>query len=114
MPTSGDIGQRRGGLVMKQQRYKVILVDGTETVHQGNPSIAEIQTIIGCDGLDTVTIDRRLNTVMFVDDTGMMDRRPVNSKATSLYHSICRPGNPCSIHGHVVIVNDRDFTPSEE
>lgn len=99
---------------MKQQQYKVILVDGTETIHQGTPSIAEIQVIIGCDGLDTVTIDRRLNTVMFVDDTGMMDRKPVNSKATAIYHSICKPGNPYSIHGHVVIVDDRGFAPSEQ
>jgi hypothetical protein len=90
----------RGGLVMKQQRYKIILVDGTETVHQGTPSIAEIQVIIGCDGLDTVTIDGRKQTVMFIDDTGMLDGKPINPKATALYHARCLPGNPYSIHGH--------------
>ena len=62
----------------------MILVDGTETVHEGKPSIVEIERLIGCDGLDTVTIDRKRQTVMFVEDTGMLTRRPVNEKATAL------------------------------
>jgi hypothetical protein len=92
--------------------YRVIRVDGTETVHQGKPPIAEIHRIIGCECLDTVTIDRRRQTVMFVDDTGMLDNKPVNVKATALYHAVCRPGTIHQIHGDVVIVNDGDFISS--
>ena len=86
---------------MQQGQYKVIRVDGMETVHQGKVSMAEICKLIGCD---TVTIGRRRQTVMFVDDVGMLDGKPVNAKATALYHAVCKPGNPYSIHGDVVIV----------
>jgi hypothetical protein len=90
-------------------QYKVIRVDGTETLHEGKASIREIMRLIGCDGLDTVTIDRTRQTVMFVDDTGMLDGKPVNAKATALYHAICKPGTVHQIHGDVVIVNDGDY-----
>ena len=94
---------------MEQGQYKVIRVDGTETVQHGKVSTAEIQRLIGCDALDTVTIDRKRQTVMFVDDTGMIDGKPVNPKATALYRAICRPGTLHFIHGDVVIANDKDF-----
>jgi hypothetical protein len=60
--------------------YKFIRTDGTETVHQGKASFDEIQRIIGCDCLDTVTIDRKRQTVMFVDDTAMIDGKPLIRK----------------------------------
>ena len=94
---------------MKRQQYKVIRTDGTETIHEGKPAIAEICNLIGCDALDTVTLDRRRATVMFVDDTGMIDGRPINPKATALYRARCKPGTVWAIHGDVVIVNDGDF-----
>jgi hypothetical protein len=89
---------------MNPGTYKVIRVDGTETMHEGKPSIAAICRLIGCDGLDHMTIDRRRQTVMFVDDTGMLDGKPVNAKATALYHAVCKPGTVWQIHGDVVIV----------
>jgi hypothetical protein len=85
--------------------YEIIRVDGTQTIHQGKISLAEIQHIISCDTLDTVTIDRRRQTVMFVDDTGMLDGKPVNAKATALYHRVCRLGTVHQIHGDVVIAS---------
>jgi hypothetical protein len=84
--------------------YKVIRTDGTETEHQGKASIAEIMRIIGCTGLDTVTIDRKRQTVMFVDDTGMLEGKSVNQKATALYRAVCKPGTVHQIHNDVVIV----------
>jgi len=94
---------------MNPGTYKLIRVDGTETMHEGKPTIREITRLICCEGLDTVTIDRKRQTVTFVDDTGMLDRKPVNAKATALYHAICKPGPVHQIHGDVVIVNDGDF-----
>jgi hypothetical protein len=94
---------------MNPATYKIIRVDGTETTHEGKPTIREITRLIGCDGLDHVTIDRKRQTVMFVDDTGMIDHKPVNPKATALYRSVCKPGTVHCIHGDVVIVNDGDF-----
>jgi hypothetical protein len=89
---------------MKRGQYKIIRVDGTETVYEGKPAIGEISRLIGCDALDTVTLDRRRATVMFVDDTGMLDRKPVNAKATALYRARCKPGTVWAIHGDVVII----------
>jgi hypothetical protein len=94
---------------VKTEQYRVILTDGTETVHPGRPVYKDILKIIGCDYLDTVTLNRRDQTVMYVDDTGMIDGKPVNPKATALYHARCIPGTLHQIHGHVVIVNDKDF-----
>lgn len=94
---------------MESGTYKVIRIDGTETIHRGKASLSEITRLIGCSGLDTVTIDRRRRTVMFVDDTGMIDNKAVNPKATALYHAVCMPGTAHQIHGDVVIVNDGDF-----
>jgi hypothetical protein len=91
---------------MNPGTYKLIRTDGTETMHGGKPTIREIMRLIGCEGLDTVTIDRKQQTVMFVDDTGMLDRKPVNAKATVLYHAVCEPATVHQIHGDVVIVND--------
>jgi hypothetical protein len=39
----------------------------------------------------------------------MCDGKPVNPKATALYHAICKPGTLHSIHGDVAIVHDGDF-----
>jgi hypothetical protein len=92
---------------MNPGSYKLIRVDGTETANQGKPSIPEICRLIGCTTLDTVSVSRtRSRTMMFVDDTGMLDGKPVNAKATALYHAICKPGTVHQIHGDVVIVND--------
>jgi len=104
-----DYQTARGVMTMERGQYRVIRVDGTETVHQGKPTIAEIERIIGCSGLDTVTIDRKRQTVMFVDDTGMTDNKPVNPKGTALYHSVCKPGTVHQIHGDVIVLNDKDF-----
>jgi hypothetical protein len=94
---------------MEPDSFKVIRIDGTESIHQGKPSVAEICRLIGCDTLDTFTIDRERQTVMFVNDTGMLDGKPVNAKATALYHAICKPGTVHQIHGDVVIVQRPAF-----
>jgi hypothetical protein len=94
---------------VKRGQYKIIRTDGTQTLHTGRVSIPEIKRLIGCDCLDSVTLNPRRTTVMLVDDTGMLDGKPVNRKATKLYHSICEPGTVHQIHGDVVIVSDTSF-----
>lgn len=103
IPSAEDSINSIAGMPLRGE-YKSIRTDGTETTFPGNVSIAEICRLIGCDTLDTVTIDRRRQTVMFVDDVGMLDGKPVNPKATALYHAIFRPGTVYQIHGDVVIV----------
>lgn len=103
---------------MKPGQYKIIRVDGTEQIIERKPTIAAINGWLGCDTLDTVMIGKNPangppETVMFVDDIGAgfegSTPKPINPKATALYHSICRPGTTASIHGDVAIVNDMDF-----
>jgi len=68
---------------MEKGTYKVIRVDGTETVMNGKASIPDISRIIGCETLDTVTLGRNRQTVMFVDDTGATRRKPRKSEGYS-------------------------------
>jgi len=89
------------------KQHRLIRTDGTETILEKRPSFEEIRRLIGCDALDIVTINRRRQTVMLVDDTGMIDGKPVNVEATRRYHRICRPGTIHQIHGDVVILDDR-------
>jgi hypothetical protein len=89
--------------------YMVIRVDGTETLYEDKPTLRGTCAAIGCDCIDTVILDRENMVVMIVDDTGMVDGKPVNPKATALYHAICKPGTVWAIHGDVAIVNDKDF-----
>jgi hypothetical protein len=39
-------------------QYRLIRADGTEATFFGKTSLEEIRRLIGCEGLDTVTIDR--------------------------------------------------------
>ena len=90
---------------------RLIRTDGTEVPLDTPQSISSIQRLIGAECLDVVQL-RHLGSpawVMLVDDTGMIDGRPVNAKATEMYHANCRPGTPYQIHGDVVIALDGDF-----
>ncbi len=89
-------------------QVQILRVDGSEESHVATGrTIAAIERLIGADCLDIVNL--RDGRVMLVDDTGMVDGKPVNPKATELYHSVCRPGTPFSIHGDVAVANDADF-----
>lgn len=73
----------------------------------------EIERLIGApQATDTVVLRHMGHPthVMVVDDTGMVDRRPVNKAATVLYWQSCAAGNkPYPIHGDVVIVPAEEF-----
>ena len=95
---------------IKRGEYRIIRTDGTETLIEEKPTLDRVRRAIGAESLDTVCLDKRTRTqVMVVDDTGMVDGKPVNPKATALYHSICKPGTVFEIHGDVAICNDLDF-----
>lgn len=72
-------------------------------------AIGEIQKLIGCDCCDVVNL--RDGRVMLVDDTGKIDGKPVNSRATEIYRSIypLAAEHGASIHGDVAIAIDEDF-----
>ena len=95
---------------MKRGQYKIIFVDGTETVVNRKPTINAIAVAIGASGLDTIILSHSPPIlVMFVDDTGAIDGKPANAKATGMYLARCEPGTTHQICGDVVIANDADF-----
>lgn len=95
--------------LIKRGGWRVIRTDGNEMMLTTKPTIVAIQRAIHADGLDSVTLSSDRTQIMMCDDTGMVDGKPVNPKATALYRSICKPGTLHSIHGDVAIVNDEDF-----
>ena len=97
-------------LIQKRGSWQVIRVNGTIEVMIGKPTLHEVSKAIGCETIDSVKLDEKSRTIMLVDDVGMIDGKPVNPKATELYHSVCRPGTVFAIHGDVAIVNDKDFS----
>lgn len=91
-------------------RVTVIRISGAREEHEVlHPSgaIRAIRKLIGAECLDSVNL--RDGRVMLVDDTGMVDGRPVNPEATKLYWSICRAGTTHPICGDVAIARDEDF-----
>ncbi len=99
---------------VRRGEYRIIRVDGTEELIEAKPTIDAVCKAIGCDCIDTVSIGKNrangsADLVMMVDDTGMVDKKPLNPKATALYHSVCKPGTVFGIHGDVAIVRDEDF-----
>jgi hypothetical protein len=95
----------KGGL-MKVQR---LTTEGKITVHEypGKVSFRVLAELVDYEWFDFVNL--RDGRVMAVDDTGILDGKPVNPIATAIYHSVCIPGCTQTIHGDVLIVNDSDF-----
>lgn len=86
----------------------VIRVDGSIESIARTPRTSDLAISIGADTLDTVMLaDRR--HVMLVDDTGLVDGKPINERATALYHQVCVRGTVHPICGDVAIVPDGDF-----
>ncbi len=103
IPSAEDSINHDAGMPHRGE-YKVIHTDGTQTTFPGRPSIDDIRRLIGCDTLDTVRVGPRRELTMFVDDVGMIEGRPVNAEATTLYWAVCKTGTVHQIHGDVVIV----------
>jgi hypothetical protein len=92
--------------------YLVIRADGTETTVLTRPSVAELRRALGCKWLCAVTLSRRADAapevIMNIDDTGLLDRKPVNARATELVRQARGQEHP-EIYGDVALVNDADF-----
>jgi hypothetical protein len=91
--------------------FTIIRTDGTEEVINEQPTHHAIREAIHCDTLDVVQIGRANGTdeIMFVDDNSVAADKPVNEKATELYHRICKPGTTWQIRGDVAVTRDRYF-----
>lgn len=91
-----------------RKTWLLIKSDGQEIGFTTKPSIQEIREKIGApQGLDFVDLGN--GQVMAVDDVGLVDGKPINYKATELYHSVCVPFTMNPICGDVAIAWDADF-----
>jgi hypothetical protein len=104
----------------------IIKTDGTEKTIEATRAraITAIRKEIGAQYTDIVNL--RDGRVMFVDDNGyhtkaidhgngrieiktLGAKKPVNEKATKLYHRVCKPGTTHQIVGDVAIAKDSEF-----
>lgn len=92
--------------MIERGQYRIVRVDGTESVIASTPTLDDIYKAIGATTVDTVTLGGEV--IMIVDDEGMLADRPVNAKATEIARSVRGP-NCQPIHGDVALVNDLDF-----
>lgn len=92
---------------------RLIRDDGTEVELPpeviGNMQM--LRELLGAESTDMVRLHHlgRPLHVMLVDDIGSIRRRPVNAKATALYHANCRPGTTHDIRGHVIVCPEDDI-----
>jgi hypothetical protein len=112
-------------------KAQIIRCDGTEEVHDV-PTFDAIEVLIGAGGKGLDHVNLRHGRTMFVDGSGydtetvsedrggvayvqlkpVRANKPVNPKATALYHATCKPGTTHQIVGDVAIVTDADFADS--
>ena len=112
---------------VEQGTILIIRTDSTEQVikRTGKGTLDKVKQAINARGLDFVRIGKAdwSDLVMAVDDFGWETEgidhgnghlelkpvralKPVNKKATKLYHAICVPGTTHQIVGDVAIMHD--------
>jgi hypothetical protein len=92
--------------------FMMICTDGTEKLVKERPTIRHVAALIGAVFCDTVILTRRGSraaVMMICDDSALLAGKPVNPRATELYHAVCYPGTTHAIHGDVAVANDSDF-----
>ena len=95
-------------------KAEILRVDGSREEHTirevgSRARLGALRHLTGCECFDMVNL--RDGRVMCVDDTGLIDGKPINVQATSLYHSIYPRAKAANqpIAGDVAIVLDEDF-----
>ena len=95
------------------KKVTLIKTNGEESVHEmPKLSMQKMYELANLDNFHDCfdTVNLRDGRIMMVDDGGHRKQRPVNQKATELYHAVCIPGTTHQIRGSVVICNDADWT----
>lgn len=67
----------------------------------------ELHELMSCRYLTGINLGGPEGLYMFIDDTGLIDGKPVNEKATEIARTY-KPGYPHKVHGDVVIANLRE------
>src|SRR5258708_28354330 len=93
---------------VQRGQYLILRINGNVKKVDEKPTLAKIYKEIGCECIDTITLDHERQLVMMVDDNGAITEppKPVNDNATAMYHARCKPGTTWPIRGDVALVND--------
>jgi len=88
----------------------LLRADGTEEYLEKEPTLGEIQAMLGASSLDVVSLSNLQAGphTLYVDDLGYSKGLPPNKIATALYHTQCKPGTTWEILGDVVLLEVRD------
>lgn len=94
---------------MSTAKVTIYRSDGSMEEHEVGKHILMHWIMRMIDAKITDSVNLRDGRIMFVDDTGAVDGKPVNDQATKLYHAICKPGTTWQIRGDVAITLDSHF-----
>lgn len=86
---------------------KLIKTNGEEIDFATKISSSDVAKLIGAACLTSIMLADGTHA-MCIDDTGLIDGRPINPKATLLYWQKYGP-NDNAIHGDVLVVPDADY-----
>lgn len=67
----------------------------------------ELHQLINCEFLHGITLGGPEGLFMFIDDTGLIDGKPFNKKATEMVRKY-KPGYPFHVCGDVVVASRRE------
>jgi hypothetical protein len=95
--------------VIARGHYQILRTDGSEAVVENRPTLDQLHRDLDCECTESIWIDREHETIMVIDDSGMLRKRPVNAKATAPVKQAYGQDYPYAIHGDVALVNDEDF-----
>lgn len=91
--------------IPKIGEYRVIRTSGEDFIIHEKPTLNRVKKSIGADYIDCVTISfsagHVADLVMMVDDTGMIDGKPLNGTASIVAGT--------DIYGDAAIIHDCDF-----
>jgi hypothetical protein len=69
--------------------------------------------VIDDHGYDVEVVQHARAHVVEIENRPVRALKPVNPKATALYHAICRPGTTHEIVGDVAILDDEDVNAGD-
>lgn len=90
--------------------YKACEADCVDFVHIGRANGTYLYMAVDDNGYESTMVERGPHAVELVP---VKARKPVNSRATELYHAVCVPGTTHQIVGDVALYHDEDFEPEE-
>ena len=92
--------------------YTILRCNGRHEAIDQVPTFEAMEQAISCTAFDAVPIGKANrppdDEILLVDDTGLLDGKPINPEATLLYWRVAPSQRHC-IHGDAILTRDRYF-----